>query len=76
MQVHDLRSNAREGDGHTVLAERLSRIRSDLNVLPIVGNVRTTLFGPNDNLTEFDLVIDANVDASVRGTIESARKNL
>jgi integrative and conjugative element protein (TIGR02256 family) len=58
------------------LAERLSQIRPELDVVPVVGNVRTTLFGPHDDLTEFDLVIDATADASVRAVVERARKNL
>jgi integrative and conjugative element protein (TIGR02256 family) len=57
------------------LAERLSKIRTDLEVEPVVGNVRTTLFDREQDLRGFDLVIDATADASVRSVIERARRN-
>ncbi len=56
------------------LAERLSAIRGDLDVVPIVGNVRTELFAPGQNLAAYDLVIDATADSAVRAVIERARK--
>ncbi|MDP3966720.1 MAG: ThiF family adenylyltransferase [Nocardioides sp.] len=57
----------------TALARRLSAIRSDLDVIPVPGNVRTELFAPGQNLAAYDLVIDATADASVRAAIELAR---
>jgi hypothetical protein len=56
------------------LAERLSTIRMDLTVTPLVGNVRTTVFATGQDLSAFDLVIDATADASVRAFVEKARK--
>jgi integrative and conjugative element protein (TIGR02256 family) len=58
-----------------VLAERLSKIRTDVEVKPVVGNVRTMLFDTEQDLSEFDLVIDATADASVRSVLERARKD-
>jgi integrative and conjugative element protein (TIGR02256 family) len=59
----------------TALAERLAQIRPEVEVVPVVGNVRTTLFGSQDDLSAFDLVIDATADASVRAVVERARKS-
>lgn len=71
----------------TVLAERLSLIRPDLEVVPEVGNVRTTFFTYEDGsdndagdgeqvdrLADFDLVIDATATASVRAVVEHTLK--
>jgi len=58
----------------TALADRLSRIRPELNVVPIIGNVRTELFAPGQSLAAYDLVIDATADTAVRAVIERARK--
>lgn len=57
------------------LAERLSTIRKDLAVAPSVGNVRTTFFAADQDLSAFDIVIDATANASVRAVAERARKN-
>lgn len=53
------------------LAHRLSMI-SPLDVHPVVGNVRTTLFSPDsvEDPTEFDLIVDASADAAVRAVVE------
>lgn len=75
--VRQLFTNADIGHSKaTVLAERLSQIRPELDVVPVVGNVRTTLFAPGHDLTAFDLIIDATADASVRAVVERARKDL
>lgn len=57
------------------LAERLSTIRKDLAVTPSVGNVRTTFFAAGQDLSAFDLVIDATANASVRAVAEKARRD-
>jgi integrative and conjugative element protein (TIGR02256 family) len=57
------------------LANRLSTIRPDLDVTPSPGNVRAEFFAPDQDLSTYDLVIDATADASVRSTIELARRN-
>lgn len=57
------------------LAQRLSTIRPDLEVTPSPGNVRAEFFAPDHDLSAYDLVIDATADASVRSTIELARKD-
>jgi molybdopterin/thiamine biosynthesis adenylyltransferase len=57
------------------LASRLSAIRDDLDVTPSHGNVRSGFFAPDQDLTAYDLVIDATADTSVRSVIELARKN-
>jgi integrative and conjugative element protein (TIGR02256 family) len=57
------------------LVERFSKIRAGLNPVPIVGNVRTEVFGPGEDLSAYDLVIDATADASVRAVVERARKS-
>jgi integrative and conjugative element protein (TIGR02256 family) len=57
------------------LAKRLSMIRPDLDVTPWPGNVRAEFFGPDHDLSAYDLVIDATADASVRSIIELTRKN-
>lgn len=57
------------------LAERLSSVRTDLDVTPVVGNVRTTFFGAGQDMDQFDLVIDATADAAVRSVVERARKD-
>lgn len=57
------------------LAERLSRVRVDMTVTPSVGNVRMTFFAAGQDLSEFDLVIDAAADASVRSVVERTRKD-
>lgn len=57
------------------LAERLSSIRTDLEVKPIVGNVRTTIFDAGRDQSDFDLIIDATADASIRSVVEKARKD-
>jgi molybdopterin/thiamine biosynthesis adenylyltransferase len=57
------------------LASRLSAIRDDLDVTPSHGNVRSGFFAPDQDLSAYDLVIDATADASVRSAIELARKN-
>ncbi|MFI5851570.1 ThiF family adenylyltransferase [Micromonospora chalcea] len=57
------------------LARRLSAIRDDLDVTPSHGNVRSGFFAPDQDLSAYDLVIDATADASVRSNIELARKN-
>lgn len=53
------------------LANRLSSI-SPLDVHPVVGNVRTTLFSEEsvEDATDFDLVVDASADAAVRAVVE------
>lgn len=58
----------------TVLVERLSRIRGDLDVTPHVGDVTTKLFGPNSGVPPFDLIIDATADRVVRHVIEARRR--
>lgn len=57
------------------LAEPLSTIRTDLTVTPSVGNVRTTFFATGQDLSAFDLVIDATATPSVRAIAEKARKD-
>ncbi|MFI5893777.1 ThiF family adenylyltransferase [Actinoplanes sp. NPDC051513] len=57
------------------LASRLSAIRDDLDVEPSHGNVRTKFFAPDQDLSAYDLIIDATADASVRSAIELARKH-
>jgi integrative and conjugative element protein (TIGR02256 family) len=56
------------------LADRLSTIRSDLDVDSTEANVRTEFFGPDSaDLRAYDLIIDATADASVRSAIEFTR---
>lgn len=57
------------------LAKRLSMIRPDLEVTPSSGNVRVDFFRPDQDLSAYDLVIDATADASVRSAIELARRS-
>jgi integrative and conjugative element protein (TIGR02256 family) len=57
------------------LAERLSSVRPDLRVDPLIGNVRTEVFGRGQDLDDYDLVIDATADAGVRSVIERARRS-
>lgn len=57
------------------LAERLSTIRQDLDVTPSHQNVRSAFFAPGQDMSAYDLVIDATADASVRSVIELARKS-
>lgn len=59
----------------SALASRLSAIRDDLDVAPSHGNVRSTFFASEQDLSAYDLVIDATADASVRSAIELARKD-
>jgi len=56
------------------LATRLSKIRPDLGVTPSPGNVRSDFFASDQDLSAYDLVIDATADASVRSSIELARR--
>jgi proteasome lid subunit RPN8/RPN11 len=58
----------------TVLAERLSRIRSNLDVTPHVGDVTNTLFGPTSGIPACDLIIDATADRIVRHVVETCRR--
>jgi integrative and conjugative element protein (TIGR02256 family) len=66
------------------LAARLSNIRPELDVESVVGDVRTTFFTANltsadptaRDPTDYDLIIDATANASVRAVIEKARRNL
>lgn len=55
------------------LASRLSPIRPDLTVTPLVGDVRATVFTAAEALEAYDLIIDATADATVRSVIERHR---
>jgi hypothetical protein len=56
-----------------VLAERLSRVRLDLNVDYDFGDAKDTVLSIAPALQGFDLVIDATADVGVRTAIESRR---
>lgn len=56
-----------------VLAERLSGIRGDLVVQPLVGDVVASLFSATAEQPDVDLVIDATADVGVRHAIERHR---
>ncbi len=62
-------------DKARALANRLSAIREDLDVTPLHGNVRSRFFAPDQDMSAYDLVIDATADSSVRSAIELARKD-
>jgi hypothetical protein len=55
------------------LAKRLSTIRRDLRVQPISSNVISMFIGDDGPPPDFDLVIDATADVSVRAAVEAAR---
>lgn len=72
--VRQLFTNADIGMGKArALADRLSRIRPDLDVLPLVEDVRSSKH-ITEGRDQYDLVIDATADASVRAAIEHAWK--
>lgn len=74
--VRQLFTDADIGKGKAqALADRLSSVRSDLEVLPLVEDVRTSKHITEDR-DQYDLVIDATADASVRSAIEHAWKGL
>ncbi len=56
-----------------VLARQLRRIRPEADVEPWVGDVTTTMFDEDAATPEFDLVIDATADRTVRTVIERRR---
>ncbi len=56
-----------------VLAGRLRRIRPEADVEPWVGDVTTTMFGDDTTAPDFDLVIDATADRTVRTLLERRR---
>lgn len=56
-----------------VLAERLTHIRRDLVVNPVIDNVVSALFGPSAGPPAFDLVVDASADIGVRTALEHTR---
>lgn len=56
-----------------VLAERLSTIRGDLNVQPLLGDVVTSVLSAAAQAPDFDLVIDATADVGVRNALERHR---
>jgi hypothetical protein len=55
------------------LAKRLSTIRRDLVVQPVSSNVISMFIGDDGAPPDFDLVIDATADVSVRAAVEAAR---
>ena len=72
--VRQLFTDADIGKGKAqALADRLSRIRPNLEVLPLVEDVRTSKHITEDR-DQYDLIIDATADASVRSAIEHAWK--
>jgi molybdopterin/thiamine biosynthesis adenylyltransferase/proteasome lid subunit RPN8/RPN11 len=56
-----------------ILAERLARIRPDVDVEPVYSDVVTALFDEGSPPPDFDLVIDATADRTVRTVIERRR---
>jgi molybdopterin/thiamine biosynthesis adenylyltransferase len=56
-----------------MLAERLRRIRPDVTVEPWYGDVVTTMFYDGSKPPDFDLVIDATANRTVRTVIERRR---
>lgn len=56
-----------------VLAERLSGIRGDLEVQPLLGDVVTSVLAAVAQAPDVDLVIDATADVGVRNAIERHR---
>lgn len=57
------------------LAERLSRIRSDLTVSGTHGNVVTKLVNEPESFLDYDLIVDATADIGVRAALEKTRAN-
>lgn len=56
-----------------VLARRLDRIDPEVIVEPWCGDVVTTMFEDGSTASQFDLVIDATADRTVRSVIERRR---
>lgn len=55
------------------LARRLSPIRRDLTVEPLISNVINLFSGADQTAPDYDLVVDATADIGVRAAIETAR---
>jgi integrative and conjugative element protein (TIGR02256 family) len=58
----------------TVLAERLSEVRAGFEVEGRHGNALDASLRPDQDMSSFDLVIDATADAGVRSAIENKRR--
>lgn len=58
----------------TVLANRLSAIRTDLDVVGVFADAKDTVLARGPKLDGFDLVIDASADMGVRTAIETRRR--
>lgn len=56
-----------------VLAERLSAINPDRQVVPVVGDVRTTLLADDAPPPDVDLVVDATATPAVTAAVERLR---
>jgi integrative and conjugative element protein (TIGR02256 family) len=56
-----------------LLAQRLSGIRTDLTVVPVVGDAKATVLSSGPLSQGHDLVIDATADVGVRTAIEARR---
>jgi integrative and conjugative element protein (TIGR02256 family) len=56
-----------------VLAKRLNKIRRDLAISPVTGDVLALFLGEDAVAPDFDLVIDATADVGVRTALEVAR---
>lgn len=58
----------------TALAEQLRKIRPELHVESLHSNALDAFLQPDQDLSLFDLVIDATADAGIRSAIENKRR--